>query len=45
MGKLLALSPGCTFTSAALLQPAPIGEPRRTKAKSEPKPAAQDINA
>jgi predicted RND superfamily exporter protein len=47
MGKLLALSLVCTLTSAALFQPALMGEPRRPegKVKSEPKPAAQDINA
>ena len=33
MGKLLALSLVCTLTSAALFQPALMGEPRRHTAK------------
>jgi hypothetical protein len=36
MGKLLALSLACTLTSAALFQPALMGEPRRAIDDSEP---------
>jgi predicted RND superfamily exporter protein len=35
MGKLLALSLVCTLTSAALFQPALMGEPRRQDQESE----------
>jgi hopanoid biosynthesis associated RND transporter like protein HpnN len=36
MGKLLALSLACTLTSAALFQPALMGEPRRAAGDSDP---------
>jgi hopanoid biosynthesis associated RND transporter like protein HpnN len=36
MGKLLALSLACTLTSAALFQPALMGEPRRPKGDGAP---------
>jgi hypothetical protein len=42
MGKLLALSLVCTLTSAALFQPALMGEPRRPDANA---PAARDIRS
>jgi hypothetical protein len=36
MGKLLALSLLCTLTSAALFQPALMGEPRQPKGDDAP---------
>jgi uncharacterized protein len=41
MGKLLALSLVCTLTSAALFQPALMGDPRHYAKTTEPKPGDQ----